>query len=233
MSTLATKEIAQRIRHARESLGLTQAALTEKIGFKRGFVWKIESGSRGLSLEALTKVSAALKVSMDYLVHGPKIRHYRNLGHIDFYERDLYVLSNFSSHMVVYGGVTYQTSEHAYHCQRFFGQPAIQAEIRSTTSAHDAFRLAQSKRHWQDPDWNDRKRKTMRSILFAKADQHEYVRRKLLGTGSQQLVEGSWRDSYWGIGESEDGDNWMGKLWMEVREELRKGQPHDKLDQAK
>jgi predicted NAD-dependent protein-ADP-ribosyltransferase YbiA (DUF1768 family) len=57
----------------------------------------------------------------------------------------------------------------------------------------------------------------MRDILTAKADQHEYVRRKLLETGDRQLVENSWRDDFWGVGSNGNGQNQMGKLWMEVR----------------
>ncbi len=61
----------------------------------------------------------------------------------------------------------------------------------------------------------------MLSILRVKAEQHEYVRRKLLETGDRQLVEGSWRDDFWGIGPNKDGQNMLGKLWMGIRSELR------------
>ncbi|MNT41703.1 Swarming motility protein YbiA [compost metagenome] len=71
------------------------------------------------------------------------------------------------------------------------------------------------------PDWDDVKVNTMRSLLRAKANQHEYVRRKLLATGDRILVEDSWRDDFWGWGPNRDGQNMLGKLWMEVRAELR------------
>jgi ribA/ribD-fused uncharacterized protein len=61
----------------------------------------------------------------------------------------------------------------------------------------------------------------MRDILRAKADQHEYVRRKLLATGDRELIEDSWRDDFWGWGPNRDGQNMLGKLWMEIRSELR------------
>ncbi len=60
----------------------------------------------------------------------------------------------------------------------------------------------------------------MRDILRAKAEQHEYVRRKLLATGDRELVEDSWRDDFWGWGPDRNGQNMLGKLWMEVRAEL-------------
>ena len=50
--------------------------------------------------------------------------------------------------------------------------------------------------------------------------QHEYVRRKLLETGRRDLVEDSWRDGFWGWGEDRVGKNMLGRLWMDIRDEL-------------
>jgi ribA/ribD-fused uncharacterized protein len=61
----------------------------------------------------------------------------------------------------------------------------------------------------------------MYDILWAKQSQHEYVRRKLIQTKGRELVENSWRDDFWGWGPNRDGLNMLGKLWMEVRDELR------------
>jgi ribA/ribD-fused uncharacterized protein len=91
---------------------------------------------------------------------------------------------------------------------------------RDAASAHDAFRLAQNNKHRQRSDWDSIKVGVMREILHAKAAQHEYVRRKLLETGTRELVEDSWRDSFWGSGPDGKGKNMLGKLWMEVREAL-------------
>ena len=62
----------------------------------------------------------------------------------------------------------------------------------------------------------------MRAILKEKAQQHEYVRRKLLETGDRELIENSWRDGFWGWAPNGEGQNMLGKLWMEVRTELRR-----------
>ena len=47
------------------------------------------------------------------------------------------------------------------------------------------------------------------------------MRRKLIATGDRELIEDSWRDDFWGWGPDKDGKNILGKLWMEIREELR------------
>jgi predicted NAD-dependent protein-ADP-ribosyltransferase YbiA (DUF1768 family) len=68
-------------------------------------------------------------------------------------------------------------------------------------------------------------------ILRAKADQHEYVRRKLLATGNRCLIENSWRDDFWGWGPNRDGKNMLGTLWMRVRAELRQADEASAVDQ--
>jgi ribA/ribD-fused uncharacterized protein len=118
------------------------------------------------------------------------------------------------------------TSEHAYHFQKFCGCDTslcvIRQQIKDATSAHQAFKIAETFRDKRDPKWDEVKVKLMKEIITAKAEQHEYVRRKLLETGDKYLVEGSWRDDFWGWGPNKDGQNMLGKLWMEVRDELRR-----------
>ncbi|AMS41231.1 NADAR family protein [Aminobacter aminovorans] len=143
-----------------------------------------------------------------------------------FYEQDFYVLSNFSAFKVRWGPYTFDTSEHLYHWRRFFlaGGPIcdrICDQIIRSTSAHEAFKLAQTNKSHQVEHWDDLKVDEMREILRLKASQHEYVRRKLLATDDRELVENSWRDDFWGWGPNRDGKNMLGKLWMELRAELR------------
>lgn len=143
-----------------------------------------------------------------------------------FYEQDFYVLSNFSSFTIQWKGARFDTSEAVYHWEKFYGvRPIVAAIIRAAPSAHDAFKLAERNKHLRRPDWDDVKVDIMRDILRAKARQHEYVRRKLLATGDRELVENSWRDDFWGWGPNRDGKNMLGKLWMEIRAELRSAAP--------
>lgn len=145
---------------------------------------------------------------------------------IFFYEQDFYILSNFSAFEVEWSGFTFKTSEHLYHWMRFTisNEPNAQfiaGKIMNAHSAHDAFKIAQECKASQVSNWNEIKCGFMKQILHAKADQHEYVHRKLLATGDRELIEDSWRDDFWGWGPNRDGQNMLGKLWMEVRSELR------------
>lgn len=153
-----------------------------------------------------------------------------------FYEQDFYVLSNFSAFIIRRemddGEMHFATAEHLYHWLKFSGQAAPRHEpsdaqlalalaIECSPSAHVAFKIAEHAQRLRRPDWDDIKVGVMREILWAKTAQHIYVRRKLLATGDRELVENSWRDAFWGWGPNRDGQNMLGKLWMEIRAELR------------
>lgn len=138
-----------------------------------------------------------------------------------FYEQDFYVLSNFSSFTLLWNFMRFDTSEAAYHWEKFPDHETVRELIRYAPSAHEAYKIAERHKHLRRQDWDQIKVPIMRAILYAKACQHEYVLRKLLATGERELIEDSWRDDFWGWGENRDGQNVLGKLWMEIRAELR------------
>lgn len=150
-----------------------------------------------------------------------------------FYEQDFYVLSNFSAFALMWEGHRFDTSEAAYHWEKFVAlrvedsehllktRGAIRRAILFSPSAHEAYKIAERNRDYRRTDWDDVKVGIMRIILRSKAKQHEYVRRKLLATGNRELIENSWRDNFWGWGPNRDGQNQLGKLWMEIRSELQ------------
>jgi ribA/ribD-fused uncharacterized protein len=138
-----------------------------------------------------------------------------------FYEQEFYVLSNFSAFEVEMYNIQFKTAEHCYHWHRFTRDPGTQYRIRAARSAHDAYRIAQENKPGQDQDWDQKKLLIMSLILKAKVVQHEYVKRKLLETGTRTLIENSWRDSFWGWGPDRNGENKLGKLWMSIRDEIQ------------
>lgn len=144
--------------------------------------------------------------------------------HVFFYEQDFYVLSNFSAFQVQVDGRLFMTSEHAYHYEKFRDvNQLIANQILHASSAHNAFKIAEKNKEHRRADWDEVKESVMKRILFAKVYQHEYVKRKLLDTGDRILVEDSWRDNVWGWGADKKGKNLLGKIWMEIRTQLRGG----------
>jgi len=136
-----------------------------------------------------------------------------------FYEREFYVFSNFSSFMLEWKGFLFPTSEHAYHWEKFIEHPDIQKQIITSKSAHDALKIAHAHKDKYLTNWDVVKLDVMLEICRAKLNQHPYVMKKLMQTGSRTIIEDSWRDSYWGWGKDQQGQNNLGKIWMKLRDE--------------
>lgn len=122
--------------------------------------------------------------------------------------------------MLDWKGLTFPTSEHAYHWEKFTGHPNIQKKILNAKSAHDSLKIAHSHRDKYISNWDDIKLGVMKDILREKLRQHPYVLKKLMETGNRTIIEDSWRDDYWGWGPNQDGMNHLGKIWMELRDEI-------------
>ena len=142
-----------------------------------------------------------------------------------FYEREFYVLSNFSAFAIECNGKLWPTSEHLYHSFKFENN-MMKEDIRAAKSAHDALKLSRFYKEHIIPDWDNRKLDIMEQILRLKVNQHPYVKKKLLETGGRELIEDSHRDSFWGWGADKDGQNNLGKLWMKIRKELNEALQH-------
>lgn len=206
---------------------LTEIAARLRVAAQSIDSMSIDLNSRALSgiASEVDEIAAALDQHAAQAVKVPDREGCHGLDtteRVCFYEQEFYVLSNFSSFRVEYRGIDFDTSEHAYHFAKFNGYaPLVETMIRYARSAHQAFKIAEENKACRRADWDAVKVDVMREILRAKADQHEYVRRKLLETGDRELVENSWRDDFWGWGPNRDGKNMLGKLWMGIREELR------------
>ncbi|MDE5910347.1 MAG: helix-turn-helix transcriptional regulator [Lachnospiraceae bacterium] len=64
------KDIGFRVRHLRESNNYTRDVLAEKVDISAKFLYEIEMGKKGFTVEILYKLSKALNVSSDYILTG-------------------------------------------------------------------------------------------------------------------------------------------------------------------
>lgn len=129
-------------------------------------------------------------------------------------------LGNYSSCVVFYGGHAYQSVEHAYQAQKVT-DPTLQKNIRDCATPAVAKKLARQLP--LRPDWELVKIRIMRELLREKFSQ-EPERSILLSTGQAELVEGNWwNDTFWGQCPVGVGQNWLGKLLMELRTKLQGG----------
>ena len=71
------------------------------------------------------------------------------------------------------------------------------------------------------PDWDFLKRDIMRECCMAKFLQHPELRKQLMETGTEELIEDSPIDWYWGCGKDGTGQNVLGQVLMEIRQYLQ------------
>ncbi len=142
---------------------------------------------------------------------------------IGFYEREFYCFSNFSSFAVKWKGKIWPTSEHAFQAAHFFKTaPALAKKIHKAKSAHEAYKLTGANRDKFPKNWPEMKVEVMEDIVRCKLKQNPYIMRKLIQTGNRYIIEDSPKDAFWGWGLKRSGRNELGRIWMRLRDEIKK-----------
>lgn len=141
---------------------------------------------------------------------------------IHFYStKDAYgAFSNFSAHPFELDGQNWPTSEHYFQAQKFEDE-AYREQIRLANSPMIAARLGRSRKVPLRTDWEEIKDDVMRRAVKCKFHSHPEIRALLLSTGDELLIEQTTGDYYWGVGTNGTGQNKLGLILMEVRQELR------------
>ena len=124
-------------------------------------------------------------------------------------------LSNFWPSPVEYAGKVWPTAEHAYQAAKFV-DPAKREAIRSDPDPRQAKKYGKAK--GIRPDWAKIRVPIMKEIVKLKFEQHPDLMEKLKATGTQEIVEGNWwGDTFWGKCNGR-GENHLGKIHMEIRD---------------
>ena len=127
------------------------------------------------------------------------------------------------------GPWTFATSEHLYQAAKFAAAPAVQQRIASAPTARAAAAIGRGTSAGLDPRWNAQRVNVMRWVLRMKREANPtLIDAALAATGERPIVEVSTRDAWWGAkpaGGSYRGANVLGRLWMELRQQLRDGDP--------
>lgn len=129
-------------------------------------------------------------------------------------------LSNFAPFPIRLKGKNWPTTEHYFQAQKFAGT-GHEGEIRRARTPRVAATLGRERSRPLRKDWESVKDSVMREAVLAKFTQHVELVARLLATGDALLVEHTDKDSYWGDGGDGNGRNRLGRILMEVREELR------------
>lgn len=129
-------------------------------------------------------------------------------------------LSNFYPSKVLLDGDEFESVETAYQAAK---------TTKENREIFKSLRASEAKRYGKKvkirPDWENIKVKIMRDLIQQKFTASNSLGKRLLETGDEELVEGNvWGDRFWGVSYGK-GENILGKLLMERRDELKDESP--------
>lgn len=134
--------------------------------------------------------------------------------------KDYVWLSNFSRHGFLLNDQRWSSVEHFYQAKKFADEE-LSERIRNAPDPVQAKKLAQQHSLEIRPDWDEIKDRVMREALQAKFEQNRRLRKDLLATGDAVLIHRSSSDAYWGRAEDGVGENRLGEMLMELRQQLQ------------
>lgn len=130
-------------------------------------------------------------------------------------------LSNFYTAPFAWDGRSYLNAEAAFQSAK-----CLAPEERDAFSQLDGVKAKHLGKHVPlRSDWEQVKTIIMEEVVRAKFTQNPDLARQLLDTGDAHICEGnSWGDTFWGVNtKTNKGENHLGKILMQVREEIRCG----------
>lgn len=135
--------------------------------------------------------------------------------------------SNFSPHPIFLDNEIWNTVEHYFQASKF-NDTEIRRKIQLMESPMEAAIEGRDKKNILREDWELVKEEFMYKALRCKFTQHPKLMHNLMLTQDCIIIEHTENDNYWGDGGDGRGQNRLGILLMQVRNELAK-QVDDKL----
>ena len=150
-----------------------------------------------------------------------------SMNEIRFYrasEKPYGALSNLYRRALVFEGQVFPTSEHAYQAGKA-RKPEVREWLMAAPTPALLAMAAHGLYYWDiTPGWSSSKFDRMRAVLRAKFGQNPDLAELLVSTGDARLVESASVDNkvnrLWGEVKGV-GQNMLGIILMEIREELR------------
>jgi ribA/ribD-fused uncharacterized protein len=137
---------------------------------------------------------------------------------INNFRKEYYYLSNFYSADIIFDEIKYLNNEAAFQAQKTLNlNEREQFSLLSPNLAKSKGRKVKLR-----IDWENVKDDLMYQICKCKFEQNVKLKELLLSTKNSILEEGNdWNDTYWGICNG-IGQNKLGKILMQIREEFNK-----------
>lgn len=142
-------------------------------------------------------------------------------------------LSNMACVNILYKGLTFPSVENAYMWEKCPGCTVTADDGTGDTITWVQFCLImppnvvkkKSREVKLREDWDNVKLHIMYELLKIKFS-YEPFKSKLIATGLENIVEGNvWNDKFWGVDikvTPNQGENWLGRLIMDIRQKIRK-----------
>lgn len=128
-------------------------------------------------------------------------------------------LSNFWTENLTMRGVVYLSGEHAFQAAKALVSQEHDWVAAAPTPKNAKWR---GRRVAKRPDWDQIRVEEMRAVVRAKFPPGSQLAARLDATGDAILVEGNrWGDVFWGVCAGV-GENWLGRILMEVRADNRR-----------
>ena len=144
------------------------------------------------------------------------------------------VLSNFEKCYIKYRGHLFATTEQAFMWEKavFFNDHESASKILREENPAKAKKLGREVKNFDDSKWSKVCYEIMYLINYEKYFQNTRLKNILLNTGDKMIIEANPKDTRWGVGLSAEddrvldesqwqGENLLGKVLMQVRDELK------------
>ena len=123
----------------------------------------------------------------------------------------------------------FHTAEALYQASKFPGRPDVQQRISQAPTAKAAAAIGRTPGLGIASTWNAQRVNVMRWVMRMKYEANPDILAAVLAkTGDRPIVEVSTRDPWWGarpVAGRYEGNNVLGRLWMELREQLHADHP--------
>jgi ribA/ribD-fused uncharacterized protein len=135
---------------------------------------------------------------------------------IDKFEGNNFFLSNFYISLVQYGDLMFTSSEAAFQSAKTLDLAT--KKMFCELQPHEAKKMGRKVK--LRSDWEEVKYEVMKHIVRDKFTRNNNLKCQLIDTGNAKLIEGNTHnDTDWGVCNGV-GKNWLGKILMEIREEI-------------
>lgn len=144
------------------------------------------------------------------------------------------VLSNFEKCYIKYKGHLFATTEQAFMWEKavFFNDRESANKIIKEENPAKAKKLGREVKNFDDSLWSKVCYDFMYKVNYEKYSQNTRLKNILLNTSDKMIIEANPKDTRWGIGLSAEddrvldesqwqGENLLGKVLMQVRDELK------------